>query len=114
LPSHLRLSKNLILRVLPEDYAAAVAGAAAASLDLSTYLRHLLRNRRIPVLAPAPTLAMVREISRLGINLNQLTRLAHTGRVSPRLEPLLEQIRDQIAAFHRQLLHLDGDDHSSD
>jgi hypothetical protein len=82
-------------------------------LDLATYLRLLLRNRRIPVLAPAPTLAMVREISRLGINLNQLTRLAHTGRVSARLEPLLEQIRDQIGAFHRQLLRLD-DDHSTD
>ncbi len=101
------------MRVLPEDYAAALQGAAAASLDLATYLRHLLRTRRIPTLAPAPTLAMVRELSRLGVNLNQLTRLAHTGRVSPRLEPLLEQISDQIRAFHRQLFHLD-DDHSTD
>jgi hypothetical protein len=102
------------VRVLPEDYAAAVQGATAASLDLATYLRHLLRTRRIPTLAPAPTLDMVRQLSRLGVNLNQLTRLAHTGRVSPRLEPLLEEIRDQIAAFHRQLFHLDDDDHSTD
>jgi mobilization protein NikA len=113
LPPDLRLSKNLVLRVLPEDHAAAVAAAAAASLDLATYLRHLLRNRRLPAIAPAPTLAMVRQIARLGNNLNQLTRLAHTGRLSPRLEPLLEDIRDQIDAFRRQLLGL-GDDRPSD
>jgi hypothetical protein len=107
------MTKTLVVRVLPEDHAAAVEGAAASSLDLATYLRHLLRNRRIPTLAPAPTLAMVRELSRLGINLNQLTRLAHTGRVSARLEPLLEEIRGQISAFQRQLFHLD-DDHSTD
>jgi hypothetical protein len=107
------MTKTLVVRVLPEDYAAALEAAATASLDLATYLRHLLRNRRIPTLAPAPTLGMVRELSRLGINLNQLTRLAHTGRVSPRLEPLLEEISEQIRTFHRQLFHLD-DDHPTD
>jgi hypothetical protein len=107
------MTRTLVVRVLPEDYAAAVQGAAAASLDLATYLRHLLRNRRLPTLAPAPTLEMVRELTRLGINLNQLTRLAHTGRVSPRLEPLLEEISDRIRTFHRRLFHLD-DDHPAD
>jgi hypothetical protein len=52
---------------------------------------------------------MIQQLARLGNNLNQLTRLVHTGRVSPRLEPLLEQIRDQIATFHRQILGLDDD-----
>jgi hypothetical protein len=52
---------------------------------------------------------MIQQLSRLGNNLNQLTRLVHTGRVSPRLEPLLVKIRDQIDAFRRQLLGL-GDD----
>jgi Bacterial mobilisation protein (MobC) len=109
MPLQLRLSKVLRVRVLPEDYAAAVAGAAALSLDLATYLRYLVLNRHIPAVAPAPTLMMIRQLSRLGNNLNQLTRLVHTGRVSPRLELLLEQIRDEINAFHRQLLGLDDD-----
>jgi hypothetical protein len=105
----MRLSRVLRVRVLPKDETAAVAAATAASLDLSTYLRHLLVTRRIPAVAPAPTLSMIQQLARLGNNLNQLTRLAHTGRVNPRLEPLLEQIQEQIAAFHRQLLGLDDD-----
>lgn len=106
LPPKLRLSKVLRVRVLPEDQAAVIASAAAVSLDLPTYMRHLLFSRRIPEVASAPTLAMVQQLSKLGNNLNQLTRLVHTGRVNPRLEPLLEEIRDQIQAFHRQILGL--------
>jgi mobilization protein NikA len=113
LPPERRLSARLVVRVLPADRDATVASAQAASLDLPTYLRHLILRRRLPVVAPAPTLAMVRELSRLGINLNQLTRLAHTGRVNARLEPLLEQILDQIRSYHRQLLGLDND-HATD
>lgn len=109
MPPKLRLSKVLRVRVLPGDQAAATAAAASLSLDLSTYLRHLLLTQRIPAVAPAPTLGMIRQLSRLGNNLNQLTRLVHSGRVSPRLEPLLEQIRDQVDAFRRQLLGF-GDD----
>jgi hypothetical protein len=103
------MTKILRVRILAEEHASAIQAAADLSLDLSTYLRHLLSKRRIPPIAPAPTLAMIQQLSRLGNNLNQLTRLAHTGRVSPRLEPLLEQIRGEIEAFRRQLLGF-GDD----
>jgi hypothetical protein len=104
------MTKILRFRVLPQDHASAIKGATALALDLPTYLRYLLLNRRLPLIAPAPTLAMLQQLARLGNNINQLTRLAHTGRVSPRLETLLEQTRDQIEAFRRQLLAIEDDD----
>jgi Bacterial mobilisation protein (MobC) len=43
-------------------------------------------------------------LSRYGNNLNQLVRLAHTGRFPDHLEPLLRRLHDQIIRWRRELL----------
>jgi mobilization protein NikA len=107
LPVDIRLGSRLIVRLSPGDHEAVRHRAAEAGLLLSIYVRHTLLDRQLPTVAPAANLRVLRELNRIGNNLNQLTRLAHTGRVSRKLLQLVEDLAERIRAYHRALLGLD-------
>src|SRR5579885_1015070 len=82
LPPPLCRSDVLHVRLLPGEKQIALDEADRFGLDLATYVRRVVLKRRIPKLVPEATIEMVQQLTRLGNNINQLTRLAHTGRIS--------------------------------
>ena len=113
LPPSLCRSDVLHVRLLPGEKEAALAEAEKFGLDLATHVRRVLLKRHTQKLVPQPTIEMIQQLRRLGNNINQLTHLAHTGRINPRLGSLLEQVLGAIDQFHRHLLGFDDDRSSS-
>jgi mobilization protein MobC len=53
----------------------------------------------MPAVVPASNLAVVAELNRIGVNLNQLTRLANNGRIrSEDLKRLLAALSERVLA----------------
>ena len=90
------------------DSAAATCGIATAEL-----IRHKLFSGRFPKAKTARLeLNTYLELKKIGVNLNQLTRLAHTGRVDMNLiKILLQLLRQQEVIIGKILYH---DSHSED
>jgi hypothetical protein len=106
-PVDIRLDPRLIVRLSPGDHATVRKLAKEAGLPLSIYIRQALLDCQLPTVAPAANLRVIHELNRIGNNLNQLTRLAHTGRVNRKLLPLVEDLAERIRAYHRALLGFD-------
>jgi hypothetical protein len=68
----------LMVRVTPEERAELAGRAVAAGLSTPELLRRSALSRRVDPQARA-TAEALRELSRVGQNLNQLTRLSHMG-----------------------------------
>lgn len=107
-PVEQRLGPNLVVRLSARDHAAVRLLAKRAGLPLAIYVRHTLFDCKLPTVAPAANLDILRELNRIGNNLNQLTRLAHTGRISRKLLSIVEDLAERIHGYHRALLGLDG------
>lgn len=58
---------------------------------------------------PLLNIRFVGELGRPANNLNQLTELAHQGRMSPLLLPCLEAILAEVRKIRRQLIGLELD-----
>jgi hypothetical protein len=58
--------------------------------------------QRRPGRIPLANREIAGQLSRLGNNLNQLVRLAHTGRFPAHLEALLQRIFQEIVKWRRQ------------
>lgn len=79
------------------DYAHLTARATAAGLSLSDYAYHAAKGMKPRVVQSRPTLpfAAIEELRRIGVNLNQLARIANaTGEMPARLDPALEQLQE--------------------
>lgn len=95
-------------RVNAAEQAAIHARAAAARLDTSVLMREAAKGAPIRVRPSryAPEVGI--HLRRIGNNLNQLTKLAHTGQVTPAVSRATEDALREVAAFVRALYH--GDD----
>ena len=71
------------LRLTASERAVVEAQAAAAGLDLPTYQRSRLLNQRPPVARSTPDAALLVELNRIGVNLNQIARAVNRGRDLP-------------------------------
>jgi Bacterial mobilisation protein (MobC) len=81
LPQEKRHRKSLTVR------------AKTVPLPVSVYVRKAALAHRLEVIQiPASNLQLIVALSRIGNNLNQLTRLAHQGRLPSSLVPLLEEL----------------------
>ena len=82
------------VRVTPAERAAIQARAQAAHLTPSDYARRMLINGRVEV-REAATLPFpaITELNRIGVNLNQMTRVANaSGNIPAGLATLLERL----------------------
>lgn len=91
------------VRLLPVERDALLARASAAGLSLSEYLRLAGLRRPLPSPARAPAAAntsfeLVEQLRRVGVNLNQLTRLSHIDAVHhAELAAALDDLRSVLA-----------------
>ena len=92
-------------RVTPEEHARLSGKAREADLPLSTFARVAALRAKVVAArgaqAPCPPLpvGVLAELHRIGVNLNQLTRVANTaGRCPKAVEPLLGRIAEILDA----------------
>lgn len=114
-----RRSQVVATRITPIEQQALMSAAVSAQMSLSDFLRQVALGRtvvartpnRTPNVAPnlpkafPPTyLPLLREINAIGVNLNQLTRVANaSGYVPAALDPLL----DDLNRLLDRLMHLE-------
>jgi len=72
--------------------------------DLSTFLRQAGMAQQQSARVPLANREISGHLSRYGNNLNQLVRLAHTGRFPEHLESLLRRLYDLMVKWRRELL----------
>ena len=101
-----RRTRQINVRVTEAEAAALAEQAGRARLTVAAYLRR--RGLRRPVrAAPERRLAAEdrRELNRIGVNLNQMTRLMHSGRA---VHPGLREAVERVAALVETVLDEGG------
>ena len=101
-----KLSRRLSIRLNNAEQAQLLKAAQICGIPLGTLVRERLLKGDFPKAQAARVdLASYAELKRIGVNLNQLTRLANAGIVSPRLKGLLEQLWQQQGHLLKTLLN---------
>ena len=101
-----RLPRQVYTRVSQHDYDCIEAEAASRCITTSRFIRALLRGHianqppRLPR-SSGPESELIREIGRIGNNLNQLARMAHVGNMAAITNDLDACIRNINAAVAR-------------
>lgn len=103
-PERRRTERLDAVRVSPSELAALRERAAAAGLSLSRFVRSAALGLRIRPPMPATDLVVASELGRIGNNLNQLTRLAHSGQLPGWLGGELARLSFVLAAVGARLL----------
>lgn len=93
--------KNRCIRFTDSEWQEAEGLAKAAGFHSSTaaYVRRSsLRPLQAPRIASGDVNELIRQIRKIGVNLNQLTRLAHAGRsdIEDDLRRLLNEINEAV------------------
>ena len=93
-PEEQQLRKQRNFRLSAADDTRLMERAAAARMSVSDFLRDLAVNGRVVVQEPAGLdFESLNTLKRLGVNLNQLTRVANAaGEIPPELERLCARI----------------------
>lgn len=95
-------SQVMATRVTPIEQQRIMTAAVAAHISPSDYIRQAALRAQViangptpPQTQPRPTrpVALVRELNAIGVNLNQLTRVANaSGFIPAGLEPVLDEL----------------------
>lgn len=102
-PEKLR-SKRVRIRLSESELAWFKEQAAGRPLPSWIRERLLGEPRSSLQTVPSANREIAGQLARIGNNLNQLVRLAHTGRFPLHLEPVLKKLYQQLARYQRELL----------
>lgn len=84
-------TKQINFRVSEKDYAAINKKCAVSGMNMSNYILHCALKKEIVILEGFRDFFI--EIKRIGVNLNQLTKLCNEGRIScPDLEATKKEV----------------------
>ena len=90
-------------RLTPSQHFDLEARARAAGVTVGTYLRHLVRGQPPTARWPLARAAIV-QLARVGNNLNQLVKLAHSGApLSLELYAVVQQVLAEVRRVRRAL-----------
>lgn len=78
-PPRERRTEQVKIRLTVLELKALREAADAADMTLATYVRHRATGARIVQRKAAADAAIVTELNKIGVNLNQLTRATHRG-----------------------------------
>lgn len=85
------------------------ASALAARLPMSTFLRRVALRQQITVPPSAGNLERWRELAPLANNLNQIARACNAGLVPEGIDPVVNELAEQVRLLRMELLGLRGD-----
>ncbi len=91
---------RVTIRLSPEQFESIKGRADTAHLSISSYIRAAAMRHKVAVIDGLPEIT--KELKGLGRNLNQLTILAHEGRItSPDLSRTASALEQCYAELHR-------------
>jgi len=100
---------NFTLRLTAGEMKDIEQAAATCGMAASELIRHKLFTGKFPrAKAARLELKTYVELKKIGVNLNQLTRLAHTGRIDINLIKILMQLHRQQQVIIAQILYHDS------
>ena len=109
LPRTLRRSRQINARFTEAEAQRLAGYAEAARLTVPEYLRRRGLRRRTPVIATPELPPEIRyELNKIGVNLNQIVRLAHEGRYRPRGGRAVVERMERMAAWIEEALDPGG------
>ena len=105
-------STRLFIRVTPDEYEIVKERTAKTGLNISEYARRILMGKTIVEAPPVDLNILIREMKRVGSNLNQiLKKLNVLGIAHPlELERCADDIQDVIKLIYRTYRPGKGDD----
>lgn len=84
-------------RITEEEYAQIAANAQKAEKSMCAYVRQMCLHGKITVKHPRADFELFRELQRIGVNLNQLAKVANqTGIVPPGLDTNLQCLHTML------------------
>ena len=94
------------IRIRLSESELALLKERAEGRPLPSWIRErLLEEPKGPLpVIPLANREIAGQVAKLGNNINQLVRLAHTGRFPAHFKPLLHQLYEAIARYQRELL----------
>ncbi|WP_158557198.1 plasmid mobilization protein [Mucilaginibacter conchicola] len=112
LESDKKLSKRFIFRLSEAELQALIAAAEICGKTAGALVREKLFKGKFPKAAsPKLDVTHYAELKRIGVNLNQLSRLCHTGRMPKELLGLLSRLEQRLETTIAKLIY---DSHSED
>ena len=109
IPASLRRTRQINTRFTETEALTLAAYASAARLTVPEYLRRRGLRRPAPVRAtPELPPELRRELNKIGVNLNQIVRLAHQGRYRPRGGRSVVEGLERAAAWVETILDPGG------
>lgn len=96
--------KNNVVHFRPTDevYEKIVANARQSNMKIGTYVAKTYEGGQINVIEGLPEFTI--ELRRIGVNLNQMTKLCHLGKIkSPDLKPIQNTINEIYIKLNRML-----------
>ncbi len=103
-----RRDLRLRLRVSSAEKASIEILAQASALPVGTYLRLSALHRKVRAAVPAVNYDCVRELARVGGNLNQALIAIYARGGSPELKPTLEELLFLLELLRASLVGADG------
>jgi len=101
-----KLSKRFVFRISDAQQQLLLETAKLCGKTPGSVVREKLFKGRFPaVKASAIDMATFMELKKIGVNINQLTRLANSGRFSLNASPLLSQLLKQQEIIIAMLTH---------
>jgi len=105
----LKRTINFSIRLTGEEQQKLKAAAELCSLSPGALIRHKVFRGKFPQAKTARLeLKTYVELKKIGVNLNQLTKLAHTGRIDINLIKILMQLLRQQEVIIAQILFHDS------
>ena len=94
-------SKQILLRLTPEELETITQNAEKANLPREKYCRMVLRGAKIKEAPPAEFYKLITEIRRVGVHLNRILRKAEAGGILD--VPLIRESIEELHATQKML-----------
>jgi hypothetical protein len=107
LPPERRRRRSVAFRANNDEIRVIRRRAGLARLPTAAYARACALRPAAPQPVAAVNLRAYGQLGRLANNLNQLTKLAHQGRILPAILPCLADLLAEVRRLRRQLVGLD-------
>ncbi len=99
-------TEQINIRLTKKEYAEILELSKGSELSPANWIRKFIFSKRFPKAKMSPiTMDTFNELNKVGVNLNQLTRLANSGRLTGNLSGLLSDLNKHIVQIKLLLLN---------
>lgn len=99
-------TKQMNIRLTKKEYRGLIEFAKSSELSPANWIRKFIFSKRFPKAKMSPiTMDTFLELNKIGVNLNQLTKLANSGRLTENISGILLSLDQKLVQIKLLLLH---------